>query len=416
MTSALDSVNADSRSRMMKFALRSRPDRVAKRTRKVVKLPRNFDQIGNRYETVQPHSAQASVTCYAGVSVPSGMTPTPLPSLVSDPLLDSLGRPLGDLRVSVTDRCNFRCRYCMPREKFGKDHEFLPRADLLRFEEVARLCRVWRGSLRKVRLTGGEPLLRKDLPQLIQLLKTETGLPVALTTNGVLLPKLAPALAEAGLDRLTVSLDALDDAVFAQVTDADYTSADVLAGIDAAVRAGFTQLKLNCVVRRGLNESQILPLARRFHGSGHTLRFIEYMDVGSTNGWRSEQVVSATEIVQLIEREMPLEPVHRALPSDVASSYRYRDGGGEIGVIASVTKPFCGDCSRLRLSADGRLFTCLFAISGTDIRGPLRAGATDAELLELVRNVWQRRSDRYSEDRAQVVVPKRKLEMSYIGG
>ena len=340
------------------------------------------------------------------------MNPVPLqPSLV-----DALGRPLGDLRVSVTDRCNFRCRYCMPREKFDKDHEFLPRADLLSFEEVARLARVLGGSLRKVRLTGGEPLLRKGLPNLIELLKREAAVPVALTTNGVLLPKLAPALARAGLDRLTVSLDALNADVFTRITDSDYGVAHVLAGIDAAVSAGISPLKINCVVRRGLNEGEILPLARRFHGTGHTLRFIEYMDVGSTNDWRSDEVVSASEIVELINRELPLEPIDRALPTDVASRYRYRDGGGEIGLIASVTRPFCGDCSRLRLSADGRLFTCLFAISGTDVRGPLRAGASDAELLDLVRRVWQSRADRYSEERTQLVMPKRKLEMSYLGG
>jgi cyclic pyranopterin phosphate synthase len=332
------------------------------------------------------------------------------------PLTDKLGRPLGDLRVSVTDRCNFRCRYCMPRERFGPEHAFLPRAELLSFEEVTRLARVLGGSLRKIRLTGGEPLLRKDLPELVAMLRREVKLPVALTTNGVLLPQLAPKLAQAGLERLTVSLDALDDSVFRAVTDADYGVSDVLAGIDAAARAGFTQLKINCVVRRGLNEDQIVPLARHFHGSGHVLRFIEYMDVGSSNGWRSEQVLSAREIIERIERELPLDAAPRALSSDVAVRYRYRDGGGELGVIASVTQPFCGDCSRLRLSADGRLFTCLFAAFGSDVRGPLRAGASDAELLELVRQLWEQRTDRYSEQRAQLVMPKRKLEMSYLGG
>jgi cyclic pyranopterin phosphate synthase len=332
------------------------------------------------------------------------------------PLLDTLGRPLGDLRVSVTDRCNFRCRYCMPRERFGKDHEFLPRAELLSFEELTRVARLLGGTLRKVRLTGGEPLLRKDLPTLVSMLHEQTGLPLALTTNGVLLPKLVEQLAEAGLERLTVSLDALNDAVFSGVTDADYKVSDVLAGIAAAERAGFTRIKVNCVVRRGLNESEILPLARRFQGSGHVLRFIEYMDVGSTNGWRAEQVVSAAEIVERIARELPLEPCERARPSDVASRYRYLDGGGEIGVIASVTQPFCGNCSRLRLSADGQLYTCLFAVSGTDVRGPLRAGATDAELLSLLKGVWESRADRYSEQRQQLLMPKRKLEMSYLGG
>ncbi|HVY31275.1 MAG TPA: GTP 3',8-cyclase MoaA [Polyangiaceae bacterium] len=332
------------------------------------------------------------------------------------PLLDTLGRPLGDLRVSVTDRCNFRCRYCMPRERFDKDHAFLPRAELLTFEEIARLAGLMTGSLRKVRLTGGEPLLRKGLPELVQLLKQQTRLPLALTTNGVLLPQQVERLANAGLDRLTVSLDALAPEIFAAVTDADYTAHDVLAGLEAAERAGFTRIKVNCVVRRGLNESEILPLARRFHGTGHVLRFIEYMDVGSTNGWRSDQVLSAVEIIERIDRELPLEPLERARPSDVASRYRYRDGGGEIGVIASVTQPFCSNCSRLRLSADGKLYTCLFAINGTDLRAPLRSGASDAELRQIIQNVWQSRTDRYSEQRSQLVMPKRRLEMSYIGG
>jgi cyclic pyranopterin phosphate synthase len=332
-------------------------------------------------------------------------------------LVDTLGRPLGDLRVSVTDRCNFRCRYCMPRERFGKDHAFLPRAELLTFEEMARVVGVLASSLRKVRLTGGEPLLRKDLPGLVRLLKRAASPSIALTTNGVLLPQLAGPLADAGLDRLTVSLDALDEAVFRRVTDADYGASQVLAGIDAAAAAGFARLKVNSVVRRGLNEGEILPLARRFHGTGHQLRFIEYMDVGSSNGWSERDVVSADEIVALIDRELPLELVGRDNRSDVAARYRYRDGGGEIGVIASVTKPFCGDCSRLRLSADGQLFTCLFATQGTDLRGPLRAGASDAELYAIVQQLWAQRADRYSEQRQQLIVkPKRKLEMSYIGG
>jgi cyclic pyranopterin phosphate synthase len=332
-------------------------------------------------------------------------------------LVDTLGRPLGDLRVSVTDRCNFRCRYCMPREQFGKDHAFLPRAELLTFEEIARVIGLLGGALGKVRLTGGEPLLRKDLSGLVRMLKRAPGPSVVLTTNGVLLPQLAGPLADAGLDRVTVSLDALDEAVFRRVTDADYGAAQVLAGIDAAVSAGFARLKVNSVVRRGLNEGEILPLARHFHGTGHQLRFIEYMDVGSTNGWSEHDVVSADEIVALIDRELPLELVGRDSKSDVAARYRYRDGGGEIGVIASVTKPFCGDCSRLRLSADGQLFTCLFATRGTDLRGPLRAGASDEELYAIVAELWARRSDRYSEQRQQLIAkPKRKLEMSYIGG
>jgi cyclic pyranopterin phosphate synthase len=332
-------------------------------------------------------------------------------------LVDTLGRPLGDLRVSVTDRCNFRCRYCMPRERFGPSHAFLPRAELLTFEEIVRVVAVLGGGLRKVRLTGGEPLLRKDVAGLVSLLKATGSPPLALTTNGVLLPQLAEPLARAGLDRLTVSLDAVDEDVFRRVTDADYGAQQVLAGIDSAVAAGFRGLKVNSVIRRGLNESEILPLARRFHGSGHELRFIEYMDVGSTNGWSEQEVVSADQIIELIDRELPLEPIGRDNASDVAARYRYRDGGGELGVIASVTKPFCGDCSRLRLSADGQLFTCLFATQGTDLRGPLRAGASDAELHGIVQQLWSRRGDRYSEQRQQLIAkPKRRLEMSYIGG
>lgn len=332
-------------------------------------------------------------------------------------MLDSLGRPLSDLRVSVTDRCNFRCRYCMPRERFGADHAFLPRAELLTFEEIARLVGLLGGELRKVRLTGGEPLLRKDLPELVRLLRQTSNANVALTTNGVLLPKLSRPLFEAGLHRLTVSLDALDDEVFRRVTDADYGAQDVLAGLESASAAGFTGIKINSVIRRGLNESEVLPLARKFRGSGHVLRFIEYMDVGSTNGWSERDVVNAAELIEMIDHEMPLEPIGRALASDVAARYRYRDGGGEIGVIASVTQPFCGDCSRLRLAADGQLYTCLFATTGTDVRGPIRGGASDAELLELVNGLWAARADRYSEQRQTLIAkPKRKLEMSYLGG
>jgi cyclic pyranopterin phosphate synthase len=330
---------------------------------------------------------------------------------------DALGRPLGDLRVSVTDRCNFRCRYCMPRERFGEQHAFLPRRELLSFEEVARVSRLLEPlGVGKIRLTGGEPLLRKDLPALLRLLKAETRAELALTTNGVLLPQFAPELAQAGLDRLTVSLDALDPEVFRCVTDADYGVQDVLSGIDSAVQAGFVRVKVNCVVRRGLNESEILPLARYFHGRGHVLRFIEYMDVGSTNGWRAGDVVSAREMIALIERELPLEPLPRRLASDVAARYRYRDGAGEIGIIASVTEPFCAACTRLRLSADGKLFTCLFASTGADLRARLRSDASDAELAAELAELWRRRSDRYSELRQLLPRPRRKIEMSYIGG
>lgn len=348
--------------------------------------------------------------------MPAAATGVSLLVSMAAALLDKLGRPLGDLRVSVTDRCNFRCRYCMPRERFDRAHTFLPRADLLTFEEIARVVRLLPG-LRKVRLTGGEPLLRKDLPELVTMLARGSERTIALTSNGVLLPQLAARLKRAGLSRLTVSLDALDDDTFRRVTDADYGVNEVLAGIDAAVDAGFTRLKINCVVRRGSNEDQILPLARRFHGSGHELRFIEYMDVGSTNGWAAHDVVSAAEIVALIDSELPLEPIGRAQPTDVAARYRYRDGGGEIGVIASVTQPFCGDCSRLRLSADGQLYTCLFATTGTDLRAPLRSGLADPAVVELLRSLWESRADRYSEQRQRLVtLSRRKPEMSYIGG
>ncbi len=304
----------------------------------------------------------------------------------------------------------------MPRERFSSDHAFLARQELLTFEEIAHVVRLLSGRLRKVRLTGGEPLLRKDLPTLVRLLREAGARELALTTNGVLLPQLAAPLAAAGLDRVTVSLDALDDAVFRRVTDADYDVADVLRGIDSAAAAGL-KLKLNSVIRRGLNEAELLPLARHFHGTGHELRFIEYMDVGSTNGWSERDVVTAEQMVQLIDRELPLEPFPREHGSDVALRYRYRDGGGTIGVIASVTRPFCGDCSRLRLSAAGQLYTCLFATRGTELRAPLRAGASDAELVQLVERVWSARSDRYSEQRAQLIErPRRKLEMSYLGG
>lgn len=334
-------------------------------------------------------------------------------------LLDRLGRPVRDLRVSVTDRCNFRCSYCMPREHFGSGHEFLPRAQLLTFEEIARFAEVVATlGVVKIRLTGGEPLLRADLERLVAQLTRVPGLEVALTTNGSLLERSARALADAGLSRITVSLDALAPEIFRRMTDADYTPGDVLEGIAAAERAGFTRIKINTVVRRGVNDSEILPLARHFEGSGHALRFIEYMDVGGTNDWSRRDVVTADEIVARIGAELPLEPValEPSAPGEVAQRYRYKNGRGEIGVIASITKPFCGTCTRLRLSSEGRLYTCLFATQGEDVRERLRAGATDAELAEFVTRLWQRREDRYSELR----VPERRrlprIEMSYIGG
>jgi cyclic pyranopterin phosphate synthase len=332
-------------------------------------------------------------------------------------LLDRLGRPVRDLRVSVTDRCNFRCRYCMPREHFGAGHEFLPRSQLLSFEEIARVAGVLAAlGVVKVRLTGGEPLLRADLERLVSQLAQIPGLEVALTTNGSLLKRSAQALADAGLSRLTVSLDALDPETFRRMTDADYTPSDVLEGIAAAERAGLSRIKINTVVRRSVNDSEILPLARHFHGSGHVLRFIEYMDVGGTNDWSRRDVVTADEIVARIDSELPLERLEPSAFGEVAERHRYRSGGGEIGVIASITKPFCGNCTRLRLSSEGQLYTCLFAVQGQDLRERLRSGATDAELAQFVTSLWQQREDRYSELR----VPERRrlprIEMSYIGG
>jgi GTP 3',8-cyclase len=338
------------------------------------------------------------------------------------PLADTLARPLRDLRISVTDRCQFRCTYCMPREVFGRDFVFLPREQLLTFEELTRLARIFAGlGVRKLRLTGGEPLLRRDLDKLVAMLAGISGIgDIALTTNGALLAGKAQALAAAGLRRVTVSLDSLDDAVFMALNDAGFPVARVLEAIAAAADAGLAPVKVNMVVRRGVNEQSILPMAAHFRHSGHVLRFIEYMDVGTTNGWRLDDVVPAAEIISEIGGQWPLEPADPAYPGEVASRYRYRDGAGEIGVIASVTQPFCRGCTRARLSADGQLYTCLFAAAGHDLRGPLRAGASDQALRGQINAIWTRRTDRYSEQRtrhtsrAQRVEPK--VEMSRIGG
>ncbi len=332
-------------------------------------------------------------------------------------ILDTFGRPLRDLRISVTDRCNFRCVYCMPKEVFGRDYEFLPRAELLSFEEIARLARIFAAhGVRKFRLTGGEPLLRRDLERLVAMLAEIPGSDLTLTTNGALLPAKASPLADAGLGRVTVSLDSLDDDVFRAMNDVDFPVARVLAGIEAAASAGLAPVKVNMVVRRGLNEDSVLPMARFFRGTGHVVRFIEYMDVGATNGWRLDDVVPAAEIVAAVDAEHPLEPVDPEYRGEVAARYRYRDGGGEIGVIASVTQPFCRDCTRARISADGRLYTCLFARRGHDLRALLRAGASDAELAETLAATWRRRRDRYSEIRTAETAAAPKVEMSYIGG
>jgi cyclic pyranopterin phosphate synthase len=330
-------------------------------------------------------------------------------------VLDRLGRPLHDLRISVTDRCNFRCVYCMPKEVFGSEYRFLERRELLTFEEIERVARVFVGlGVRKLRLTGGEPLVRKDVERLIALL-APLGAELTLTTNASLLAGKAAALGAAGLDRITVSLDSLDDATFRAMNDVDFPVQRVLDGIDAAAAAGLP-VKVNAVVKRGLNEHAILDLARYFRAAGHTLRFIEYMDVGATNGWRLDDVVPAAEIVERISAEFPLEPVEPGYRGEVAKRWRYRDGAGEIGLIASVTQPFCGDCTRARISAEGRLYTCLFAVRGHDLRALVRGGASDEELRESIEAVWARRTDRYSERRSDATLDLPKVEMSYIGG
>jgi cyclic pyranopterin phosphate synthase len=332
--------------------------------------------------------------------------------------VDRLERPLRDLRISVTDRCNFRCTYCMPKEVFGRDHAFLPRSALLSFEEITRLARLFAAEgVTKVRLTGGEPLLRRDLERLVAMLAAIDGITdIALTTNGAALAAKAQTLKDAGLSRVTVSLDALDDETFAAMNDVGFPVARVLDGVQAAADAGLRPVKINMVVKRHVNDHAILAMAERFRHSGHILRFIEYMDVGTTNGWRLDDVISAEEIHRTIDAQWPLEPLCPHYPGEVANRYRYRDGAGEIGLIASVTRPFCGNCTRARLSADGKLHTCLFATRGHDLRDLLRAGATDHELAQQLRGIWGARADRYSEARTAQTAPLPKVEMSYIGG
>jgi cyclic pyranopterin phosphate synthase len=332
------------------------------------------------------------------------------------PLADRLGRPLHDLRISVTDRCNFRCVYCMPKEVFGRDYAFLPRSELLTFEEITRVATAFvELGVRKVRITGGEPLVRRDVERLVAMLAGLDGLDLTLTTNGALLAAKARVLADAGLGRVTVSLDSLDDEVFRAMNDVEFPVERVLAGIDAAAAAGLP-VKVNVVVKRGLNDGDVLDLARYFRRTGHVLRFIEYMDVGHSNGWRMDDVVPATEIVRTIDAVYPLEPVASAYRGEVATRWRYRDGEGEVGVIASVTQPFCGDCTRARLSADGKVYTCLFAVRGHDLRGLVRAGASEDELIGAIAGLWRRRTDRYSELRSAATIDLPKVEMSYIGG
>ena len=333
-----------------------------------------------------------------------------------EPLLDTFGRPLETLRVSITDRCNFRCVYCMPKEVFGRDYAFLERKELLSFEEIEQVVRVFAQlGVRTVRITGGEPLVRRNVEQLVELLAAIPDVELALTTNGALLPQKAEALARAGLDRVTVSLDSVDDATFRALNDVDFPVARVLEGIDAAEAAGL-RVKVNAVIKRGVNDDGVVALAERFRGTLHTLRFIEYMDVGSSNGWRLDDVVPADEIIERIDAVWPLDPLPPARPDDTSRRYAFRDGAGEIGVIASVTKPFCGGCSRARLSAEGQLYTCLFAVKGHDLRGPLRSGASAEELARSIRGVWHTRSDRYSDLRTAETAALPKVEMSYIGG
>ncbi len=352
-------------------------------------------------------------------------TPVSGPAAAPSPLLgrrpvDRLARPLQDLRISVTDRCNYRCRYCMPKEVFGPRFQFMPRSELLSFEEIARLAGIFaEAGVRKIRLTGGEPLLRAGLPDLIAMLAAVPGVDdVALTTNGSQLAKHADDLARAGLNRVTVSLDSLDDASFRSVTDSRDSVAHILEGIEAASAAGLRPVKVNTVVRSSANEDEIVALASHFRGTGHVLRFIEYMDVGCTNDWDMTHVVTASEIVRKIHARFPVEPVGRNYEGEVAKRYRYQDGAGEIGVISSVSQPFCGACQRARLSSNGTLYTCLFASSGHDLRHSLRSGASDDELRAELSKIWSARTDRYSEERGEhrhlKIVPR--IEMSYIGG
>ena len=340
-------------------------------------------------------------------------------ALIDAPARDALQRPLHDLRISVIDRCNFRCPYCMPEDQYAHDHVFLAKDQRLRFEEIERITRAFvRLGVRKLRLTGGEPLLRRELPELVRILAQIPQVEdLALTTNGVLLPRFAQALRDAGLKRLTVSLDSLDPATFHRLSGGRGQVEEVLAGIAAAEAAGFTQIKLNCVVMRGVNDTQVLDLIERYRGTRHIVRFIEYMDVGTLNGWRPDFVVPSAELIERIATRWPLQPLERNYGGEVAQRYAFADGAGEIGFISSVSQPFCGDCSRARLSADGKLYTCLFAQNGFDLREPLRAGASDEQLAMMVAQRWAQRADRYSEQRAQLRTRGGdKVEMFAIGG
>ncbi|MDO9597116.1 MAG: GTP 3',8-cyclase MoaA [Azoarcus sp.] len=333
------------------------------------------------------------------------------------PLVDQRGRSVRDLRISVTDRCNFRCVYCMPRAVFDKDYPFLPRAQLLSFEEIFRVAKIFAArGVRKIRITGGEPLLRKDIERLIAMLATLDDVELTLTTNGVLLPKLARTLRDAGLHRVTVSLDALDDATFRRMNDADYPVERVLEGIAAAQSAGFEAIKVNMVVKRGSNDQDIVPMARHFRNSGHILRFIEFMDVGASNGWKMDEVLPSRDVIARIHEQFPLEAIDPNYEGEVAERWRYVDGAGEVGVISSVTQAFCSTCTRIRLSTEGKLYTCLFAQHGHDLRDLLRGDADDARIDAAIAGVWTQRDDRYSEIRTAATAGRPKIEMSYIGG
>jgi GTP 3',8-cyclase len=348
--------------------------------------------------------------------IASGTVRAPAPTFRGGQLVDTMGRPMRDLRISVTDRCNFRCVYCMPREVFDAGHEFLPHSAILSFEEIARLARIFVGlGVKKIRLTGGEPMVRKQLHRLVAML-SELPAEITVTTNGSLLARQAKALKQAGLDRVTVSLDSLDEATFQAMNDAEFPVAKVIEGIEAAAAEGLGPVKINMVVKRGTNDRDLVAMAQRWRGTGHIVRFIEYMDVGSTNGWRMDDVVPSAEVIKRINDAWALEPINANYPGEVAERWRYLDGAGEIGVISSVTQAFCSSCNRMRLSTEGSLFTCLFAQSGHDLKSLLRGGASDEELRNEIAAVWQGRGDRYSEIRTAETARAKKVEMSYIGG
>ncbi len=336
----------------------------------------------------------------------------------TEPILDKFRRPLRDLRVSVTDRCNFRCPYCMPAEIYGERYQFLPRNDLLTFEEITRIVNITVGmGVKKVRITGGEPLVRQDVEKLVSMISRINGVgDLAMTTNAYLLSGMAQTLKDAGLHRITVSMDSVDDDVFQRMNGRGFSTAKVMNGIDSAKRAGFNPIKINAVVQKGINDHTLVDLAKWCRDNGHIPRFIEYMDVGTLNEWKLDEVLPASEIVRIIGEKLPVEKLDPAYVGEVAKRYRYLDDKGEFGIISSVTEPFCGDCTRLRLSPEGRIVTCLFAETGTDLREPMRNGATDEQVLDIIQGTWRVREDRYSEGRTTMTEGRRKVEMYHIGG